>query len=320
MSSKKLNWGIVSTGRIALQFASDLPHVENANLYGVAARSIDKAESFAQQLGVAKTYNSYQAMFDDPKIDVVYIGTPHTLHFEQTVAALKAGKHVLCEKPITTSSEQSQKLASLAKDKGLVLMEAMWTYFLPAILEVKKWVDEGRIGKVLHLKAEFGYPIKYDPSIREYDAELAGGCLLDMGIYPIAMAGLFLGYDDVDWQVDAHLAPNGVDDDVIYHAKFGEAKASLHSSFRCKLMNYLEVIGDKGTISVKDYWRADSATLFDIETVVEKFEDSRATLGFEFEAFALGQAILAKKGEVSEMPHSVSYWLQQQMEKIKAKF
>ena len=273
MEKRKLNWGIVSTGRIAQQFASDLPSVENATLYGVAARSIDNASSFAEQYGVEKVFDSYQAMFDDPNIDVVYIGTPHTLHFEQTVAALNAGKHVLCEKPITISSEQSQQLALLAKEKGLVLMEAMWTYFLPAIKQVKAWVDGGRVGEVLHVKAEFGYPIEYNPNIREYDANLAGGSLLDMGIYPIAMAGLFLGYQDVEWQVDAHLAPNGVDDDVIYHAHFGKAKASLHSSFRCKLMNYLEVIGDKGTISVKDYWRAYSATLFDIEEPIEKFAD-----------------------------------------------
>ncbi|NMP32845.1 Gfo/Idh/MocA family oxidoreductase [Thalassotalea sp. M1531] len=316
----KLNWGIVSTGRIAEQFASDMAFVSNGKMLAVAARKLEDAEEFASRFEIERAYASYQAMFDDPDIDVVYIGTPHTLHFDQARDAILAGKHVLCEKPVTISSAQCQELSKLAKSQGVFLMEAMWTYFLPAIQQAKRWVDAGRIGNLKHVKADFGYPMPYSPETRVYNKALAGGCLLDMGIYPIAIAGYFLNNVNADWYVSAEFAPNGVENDVIMLADFGGKKATLATSFQCKLNNYAYIIGDKGYIAIHDFWRAKDCSLYILEEEVEHFEDSRDSIGLNYEAQAVAEDIFAGKLESDVVTHGKSLWLQTQMENVKSLF
>ncbi len=313
-----IKWGIVSTGRICDQFTQDLAYVDHAQVLGVAARHLNDAQAFAKKHNIDRAYQGYQALFDDPDIDVVYIGTPHTFHFQHAVDAIKAGKHVLCEKPITINSSQMLELKSLAKSQGVFLMEAMWTFFLPALKQAKSWVDQGRIGKVLHVKADFGYPMPYVENSREYSKSLAGGCLLDMGIYPIAIAGLILDEQSPEvWQVNSHLAPNGVEDDVIMLANIGNAIVSLATSFRCKLHNYAYLIGDKGYIEIPDFWRASRCDLYQLEKKVDSFDEQRKSLGFNYEAQAVTNAILNGELESDVMPHRSSLWLQAQMEAIK---
>ena len=315
---QKLSWGIVSTGRIAEQFVSDMPAVNNSQVLAVAARDINNAKAFANKHCIERAYGSYQELFEDPDIDVVYIATPHTFHFQHSKAAITAGKHVLCEKPFTVNSEQCQQLTMLAKAKGVYLMEAMWTYFLPAINKAKSWVEQGRIGEIKHIKADFGYPIAYDENLREYDKKLAGGCLLEMGIYPIAIASYFLNTTADYWHVNAGLALNGVEDDVIMLAEFGKVKATLATSFQCKLNNYAYIIGDMGYIAIHDFWRANSCSLFVLDEEVDRFEDDRKTFGFNYEAQAMIDDILAGELESKVVPHSRSLWLQKQMERVKA--
>lgn len=320
MKSNKLQWGIVSTGRIAEQFCQDMAFVDNGELAAVGARNLDNAKSFARKYNIAKAYQGYQTMFDDPEIDVVYIATPHNIHYQNVYDALMAGKSVLCEKPITISSEESKQLSALAQEKGLFLMEAMWTYFLPAIVKAKQWIEQGRIGKIKHVKADFGYPLPYDGERREYDAELAGGCLLEMGIYPLAIAKYFVDTPMKNPQVKAHLAPNGVENDVIVLADAGDVMLTLATSFQCKLQNWAYIIGEEGYIAIPNFWRADQCSLFKLDARIDHFDDGRSSLGFSYEAQAVGQAIKNKQIEHSVMPHRLSYLLQQQMEEIKALF
>ena len=321
MSNQKiLHWGIVSTGRIAQQFCQDMAAVNNGKLAAVAARNIDDAECFAKKYNIDKAYQGYQALFDDPDIDVVYVATPHNFHYQNVHDALMAGKSVLCEKPITISSEESKKLSALAKAQGLFLMEAMWTYFLPAIQQAKQWVDEGRIGKVKHIKADFGYPMPYEPEARTYNAELAGGCLLDMGIYTLAISSYFVEQPMSNLLVKSHLAPTGVDDDVVILADAGDVKLTLATSFQCKLQNWAYIIGEDGYIAIPNFWRADQCTLFKLDEQEDHYSDGRNTLGFNYEAQAVGDAIISNQLEHPTMPHSVSYLLQQQMEEIKKHF
>jgi len=317
---KILRWGIVSTGRIAQQFCQDMAFVTNGKLAAVAARNIDDAQTFADKYGIEKAYQGYQAMFNDPDIDIVYIATPHSFHYQNAYDALMAGKSVLCEKPITISSEESKKLAALAKGQGLFLMEAMWTYFLPAIQQAKKWLDEGLIGKVKHIKADFGYPMPYNSEAREYKAEFAGGCLLDMGIYPLAIANYFIESPMSNLLVKSHLAPNGVDDDVIILADAGDVKLTLATSFQCKLQNWAYIIGENGYIAIPNFWRADQCTLYKLDEQIDHFSDNRETIGFNYEAQAVGQAIHEQRIQHPIMPHSISLLLQQQMEMIKQLF
>jgi len=317
---KQLNWGIVSTGVIAEQFCHDMKYVTNGRLLAVAARQLTDAQLFAKKHNIEKAFQSYQQLFDDPEIDVVYIATPHNLHFQHSYDALMAGKSVLCEKPFTVSSSECQQLQILAKEKNLFLMEAMWTYFLPAIKKAKQWVEDGRIGKIKHIKADFGYPLPYDPERREWSAELAGGCLLEMGIYPIAIAQFFLRKPLESFMVNAQMAPNGVEKDVIIMAEVDDVRLTLATSFQCKLQNWAYIIGEEGYIAIPNFWRADKCSLYQLDEQIDHFSDARQSLGFNFEAEAVGEAILNNQVEHPQMPLELSCSLQLQMEQLKAKF
>ena len=320
MQKSKIRWGIISTGRIAQQFCQDMSFVENGELVAVGARDLVDANAFAKTFGIPNAYEGYQSVYDDPDVDIVYIATPHNFHVDNVRDALNAGKSVLCEKPIAISSEESKLLIDLANHKQLFLMEAMWTYFLPAIIKAKQWVDEGRIGKIKHVKADFGYPMPYQLESREYRADLAGGCLLDMGIYPLALAHYFTNDVINNLIVKADFAPNGVEDDLIMLADAGDIKLTLATSFQCKLQNIAVIIGDKGHIVIPDFWRANSCELYHSDDLVDRYCDNRESLGLNYEAYAAGEALQANKLEHENMPHKVSQLLQEQMEDIKQSY
>lgn len=317
---KKIKWGVVGCGRIAEQFCQDLAFTNNGELYAVAARNGSHARTFAEQYGASKAYEGYQSLFADKDVDVVYIATPHNFHFKNASDAIKAGKHVLCEKPITISSLECQQLFDLAQQHNVFLMEAMWTYFLPAMQKAKAWIAAGEIGDIKHLKVDFGYPIKFDPNGREYNPELAGGCLLDMGIYPLAISNFFLEQDLDDLHVRANIRECGVEDDVTILAKSGSVSVNLATSFQCRLSNHAYIIGDKGYISIPDAFRAYECSLFKLDDLVEHYSDGRDSKGYEFEAQAVANLVLGGHTESDIMSHSQSLLLQSQMERIKALF
>lgn len=314
----QLNWGIVSAGRIAALFCQDLVHSTHSHLYAVAARKQADADRFAEQHQIEKAYQGYQTLFDDPKVDIVYIATPHNFHFQQTYAALMAGKHVLCEKPMTVTLDECQILTTLAKSKGLLLMEAMWTYFLPAIQQAKLWLDEGRIGQLKHVKVDFGYPIPFNAQGREYNPQLAGGCLLDMGIYPLAIADYFLTSDINNLYVQANVCETGVEDDVIIIGKSDDVMVSLATSFQCRLSNNAYLIGDKGYIVIPDAFRASQCHLYHLDDLVDSFTDKRQTLGYNFEADEACKLILRGDIESQVVTHNRSLLFQSQLARVKA--
>ena len=256
----KVRWGIVSTARITHQFVQDLEFVPNGEAVAVSSRSRESADAFSRQYGIPRAYPDYARMLEDPDVDAVYIATPHTLHYRNTLDAIAARKHVLCEKPFTVGVDESRRLFHLAEQSSVFVMEAMWTYFLPAIRKAQEWIGEGRIGRVRQVKADFGYPLlPFGANRREYDAELGGGCLLEMGIYPVAIAWLFLQQDPDDIQVIARKAPNGVEDDVQMLFNYGDnengCSATLGTSFRSKLQNWTYIIGEEAYIAIPDFWR-----------------------------------------------------------------
>lgn len=283
MNNKTVRWGIVTTGRITHTFIKDIALVNNAEVVAVAARSGANAKIFAETYGIPNAYEGYDKLFSDPNVDAVYIASPHTLHIQQAVSALQAGKHVLCEKPVTTSVNDLNLLISIAKQNNCFFMEAMWTYFLPAIQRAQRWVEEGRIGKLLHVRADFGYPIEYDSNRREYDYELAGGCLYEMGIYPIALNYLFHKAFVQPTITKYSHAPNGAEDDVVWHIDYGDSHASLHTSFKAKLPNVAHIIGTEGHIVIDEFFRTKQATLFVLDDEVDSFTDNRLGSGFEFQ-------------------------------------
>jgi len=317
---KKIRWGIVSAGNIANTFASDIHHVPNAHVGAVAARNLASATEFAGKHGIANAYQGYDQLFADPDIDAIYVATPHTLHLRNSVDALDTGKAVLCEKPITTSAAECRVLLDAAAKADCYLMEAMWTWFLPAIRKAREWVDAGRIGELRHIKADFGYPVPYVPDSRQYDATLAGGCLLDMGIYPIAIARYFAQQAPKDIEVISHLAANRVDDDVVMLFNYDDLVASLATSYRCKLQNTAYIIGADGYISIPNFWRANECHLFVLDERVDTFVDDRSGSGFEFQIAAVSDDILQGRKESAVVTHAASLGFQQDMDRVREKF
>ena len=316
----EVRWAIVSAGNVAGTFARDIAFADNARVDAVAARRGDAAEKFAVTHGISRAYEGYKHLFADPEIDAVYVATPHTLHLENALAALSAGKAVLCEKPVTTNAADFNKMRAAAARADRYLMEAMWTWFLPAVITAKAWVEAGRIGKLRHVKAEFGYPIPYHPQARQYNAALAGGCLLDMGIYTVAIARLFTGQSPGTIEVISGFAPNGVDDDVVMLFDYGDSVATLATSFRCKLQNAAYIIGTEGYIELPDFFRASECSLYGLEDRVDRFVDDRRGSGFEFEISAASDDILRGRRESTVVTHAASAAFQEDMDRVRSRF
>ena len=317
---KKVRWGLVSAGRIANTFAADVAHASNAEVVAVAARNLADARTFAGKYGIPTAYEGYEALFADEKIDAVYVSTPHTLHLPHSVAALRAGKSVLCEKPLTTSADECRRLLAVAAETGGYLMEAMWTWFLPAICEAKAWFDAGRIGELRHIRADFGYPKVYDPDSRLFNPALAGGCLLDMGVYPVAIARLFAGAAPIHVHATSRHAPNGVDDDVAMTFDYGRCVAALATSFRCKLPNTACIIGSEGYIEIPHFWSARECRLVVMHEVVDSFCDDRRGSGFEFQIAAASDDILNGRNASAIVTHAASLGFQEDMDRVRATF
>ena len=317
---ERVRWGIMGAGRIAHTFAQDMPASASGVVQAVAARSGDDADTFAESYSIPTAHAGYEALFQDPNVDAVYVATPHTLHLQHAADALSASKAVLCEKPLTTSAAECQQLMQVADSASNYLMEAMWTWFLPAIVKAKQWVTEGRLGRLVQLKADFGYPQVYAPDKREYDIKLAGGCLLEMGIYPVALAALFTEQDPVSIEIVERHAPNGVEDDVVATFAYDEMVATLATSFRAKLPNWAYIIGEEAYIAIPDFWRASECQLWVLDDMVDRFSDGRTTHGFDYQIDAVNRDLLAGRRQSETLPLSTSLRFQQHMDRMRARF
>jgi len=317
---KKIKWGIIGPGTIAKEFAHDFKFCKYAELAAVASSNMERATQFAKEYNIPKAYDSYKKLYNDSGVDAIYVATPHNFHFKQSAGALRAGKAVLCEKPLTINLNETLELVDIAKSTGNYLMEGMWTYFLPAIRKAKEWVDTGKIGKVMHVKADFGYPFPYDPKHRTFNPKLAGGAMLDIGIYCIAMAHLFINEEPQNTSVICRKAPTGVDADVSMLFEYKNAVASLTTSMLCKLNNWTYIIGEKAYIAIPDFWRAKECYLYEGDELIEHFIDPRKGFGFNFETDAMSLDLLNGEKESKIMPHSNSIKFQKYIAAVMQKF
>lgn len=316
----KIRWGIVGAGRIAHTFARDMTATANGMVQAVAARSGASASAFASEYGVPTAHEGYQALYDDADVDAVYVATPHTYHLQNASDALRAGKAVLCEKPITINAAECRQLIEVAHETSGYLMEAMWTWFLPAVRTAKEWVDAGRIGSIVQIQSDFGYPQMYAPDKREYNAELAGGCLLEMGVYPVALTALFADSDPDGISVVARFAPNGVDDDVVATLDYKDFVATIGTSYRAKLRNWAYIIGDEGYVAIPDFWRASQCQQWVLDDLVDSFDDGRETNGFNFQIDAVCSDLAAGRTESLVVPLAASLRFQEHMDRIRSEF
>nr|WP_314542049.1 Gfo/Idh/MocA family oxidoreductase [uncultured Massilia sp.] len=259
--SAQVRWGILGTGKIAKAFATALQDTPDAVLAGVGSRTLDGAQAFAAQFG-GTAYGSYEALVQADDVDLVYVGTPHPMHYENVRMALEAGKGVLCEKAFTVNRRQAEELVALACDKKLFLMEAMWTRFLPAFAEVRRIVASGEIGTVRQVSADFGFKADVGPEHRLFNPELGGGALLDLGIYPLSIAAALQG-PVTGVLAQADLGPTGVDEQtalVLHHENGG--MSVLSCSLRARLSSELTVAGERGHVRMNTmFHRARSVTV-----------------------------------------------------------
>ena len=215
---KTIRWAILAPGMIAEKFAEGLKAVKDAELVAVASRSASRACEFAHKFNVERHYDSYEALANDPNIDIVYIASPHPFHLEQALLCLENGKSVLCEKPITINQNQLTRMIDSATRKDVFLMEAMVPRFLPSLLELKKWIDSGKIGKIRMIKADFSFslhgivPEEEMPMDRHYNLELGGGGLLDVGVYVLNFSSMMMGEMPIEITGMSQIGETGVDE------------------------------------------------------------------------------------------------------------
>ena len=264
--NKQLRWAVLGTGVIANQMAQALRSM-GRTLDAVGNRTYDKAVAFAEKYGVSKVYTDYNDMFTDPDIDVIYITTPHNTHMGFLEQALSNGKHVLCEKSITLNSEELDRAVSLAREHGVVLAEAMTIYHMPLYRELRERVASGALGRVNLIQLNFGSYKVYDMNNRFFNPRLAGGAMLDIGVYAFSLARLFLDSNPDQVSSFVRKAPTGVDESAAIamanpQGQLVTAALSLHS----KQPKRAVISCEKGYIEIMEYPRADEAVIVDAET------------------------------------------------------
>lgn len=304
---KTIRWGILAPGRIATKFATGLSTLPDAKIQAVASRSLEKAQAFAETFGIPQVYDDYQQLAEDPEVDIIYIATPHPFHHENVLRCLDAGKAVLCEKPIGVNLQQAEEMVAKAQEKGVFLMEAMWTRFLPSWFSIRSWIENGLIGEVRQLYADFGFQGSDDPDHRVLNPELAGGALLDVGIYPVALAYMLFGEEPTHISSFADLGKTGVDEQAAYLFGYSGGRfAMLSGANQVFSPRQASIVGTKGIITVPLFWRAREATLQLTDQEPEHYTFEFESTGLQYQAKAVMEAMREGKTQTELMPWSES--------------
>ena len=294
---KTINWGIIGLGNIANKFAQDLLTIPDAKLHAVASRSQEKADNFASKYKATKAYNSYEALAQDPNIDAVYIATPHALHKENTLLCLEHGIAVLCEKPFAMDTYQVDEMIAKAQEKNVLLMEALWTYFLPHYQFVLGELKNETYGKLLKVEADFGFHRDFDNNARLFNKSLGGGSLLDIGIYPIFAALSTLGIPET-MKADATFFENGADStcNMVFEYKNGETahlKSTLLKATPTEAIFHCE----GGTITINTMFHMPTTVTVKANEKEERLDFNYKTIGYNYEAIHFNDLIRNGKKE-----------------------
>lgn len=276
---------------------------EDIELYAVAARDIRRAEEFAGQYGIPKAYGSYGDLVKDPLVNLVYIATPHSFHFEHAKLCLEHKKAVLCEKPFTVNREQAHELFGIAEKNNVFITEAIWTRYMPSRRIIDDIIKSGVLGEIYSVQANLGYPIKDVKRMR--DPELAGGALLDLGVYALNFAMMVLGEEIKEIKGHCMFSPEGVD---FAHslALFweGDKMASLHATMLTPTDRMGYVYGEKGYLAVTNINNPEKIERFDMEhRLAETYEIPPQISGYEYEVLACYEALKNGQTECPQMPH-----------------
>lgn len=292
---KKLKWGILGPGNIARDFAQALNRV-NGEVYAVASRNKERAEKFARENNVKKAYGSYDEIIKDKDIDVVYIATPHSNHYEYIIKSLNNNKHVLCEKAITVNERELEEALKIAREKNLVLEEAMTLFHMPLYEKVIKKINNEDLGKVNMVQVSFGSFKEYDENNRFFNLDLAGGALLDIGTYALSFARYFLSSMPEEILSTVKKAKTGVDEEsgIILKTKEDEI-ATISLAFRSKMPKRGIVSCDNGFITIDNFPRANKATINYLDGTVEVIECGEEDKALDYEVIFMESRINGNK-------------------------
>jgi dihydrodiol dehydrogenase / D-xylose 1-dehydrogenase (NADP) len=316
----KIRWGILGTGAIAKQFAKGLSALPDAELTAVGSRTAASAEAFGNEFNVKHRHSSYAGLASDVDVDVIYVATPHPMHASNTKLCLDARKHVLCEKPFTVNAFEAREIVASAREKKLFLMEAMWTRFIPVIVRVRQWIKEGAIGKPRMVLADFGFRASVDDTSRLLDPALAGGGLLDVGIYPISFACMIFGQLPVTVTGQAEIGKTGVDEQAGILLKFPDSQlAVLSCAVRTETPQSAHILGENGSITIHaPFWKATTATLTPADGESMTVELPLSGNGYNYQAEEVMRCIRSGKLESEIMPLDESIALMKVMDDLRS--
>lgn len=327
--TQNIRWGILSTARIAHKLADAVQITEGCDLVAIGSRSQESAHAFGDKYNIPHRHSSYEALVADPDVDVIYVATPHPFHMEGAMLAINAGKAVLVEKPFTMNAPEAQRVIEAARAKGVFLMEAMWTRFLPSIARTRELIQSGAIGEPRLVQVDFGFFAPYDPKDRLFAPELGGGALLDVGVYTTSFVSMILGRPE-RIKSFARLGETGVDEENITIMQYPNgAMASMFSGTRLATPQEATICGTDGTLRVnRHFYRGDTLTLFPRDSGGRGIDASETRIiteqtdpnGFVYQVQEVNACLRAGKLESSVMSLDETLTIMETLDRIAARW
>ena len=319
MAVSPLRWGILGTGGIAQTFASDLGLTDSGVVSAVGSRSQGSADRFADQFDIPGRHPSYESLVADPDVDVVYVATPHPMHRDNAILALRAGKPVLVEKPFAMNAAEAAEIVEVARATGLFAMEAMWTRFLPHIADVRNWLAQSALGEIVTVTADHGQWFAEDAGFRLFAPELGGGALLDLGVYPVSFASMVLGAPS---RIAAIIDPAFTGVDAQTSMVFGYdtgAHAVLTCTLRAKSPTRAAIVGTEARIEIDgDFYAPAAVTLIPREGEPTRVPSNHEGRGLRHQADEVARRLAAGELESPLMPLDETISIMQTMDQILA--
>ena len=317
---KKYHIGIMGAGNIAGVMADTIIKMKNVKLYAIASRQQVKADVFAGKYGCKKAYGSYEELVKDKKVDLIYIATPHSEHYENAKLCIQHGKPVLCEKAFTANASQAQELIQLSQEKKVFLAEAIWTRYMPMLTTIREVLGSGVIGEPKTLTANLGYVIDGVPRLQ--DPALAGGALLDVGVYPLNFAVMILGDNIKKIDGTCTYTQTGVDEQNSFTLEYHDGKMAVLNSSIVSLSDRKGVIyGTKGFAVIENINNFESIAVYDSSyKKVAFYKRPKQISGYEYEVEAAIKAISTGEIECPQMPHSETIKMMKLMDSLRAQW
>jgi predicted dehydrogenase len=316
--NKKYKWGILAPGKMSAKFAKGLILLENVELYAVGSRDLKRSKQFAEENGFKKYYGSYEELVADPELEVVYIASPHSYHYEHTMLCLKNKKAVICEKAFALNSREVEAMIAEAARQKVFLMEALWPPFQPIYKKTKEILLGGKPGKIVHLDARFSFQAPYNPTDRKFNLALGGGSLLDIGIYPVIDALYFMGVPD-EVIAKASFTETGSEDSLSIIFGYNDGRmATLYSSFRTAAGIGCDLLCENGNL----FFSRGRDMSQRLNVAVNGKENKEYSLlpdgmGYQFEAMEVMKCLDEGKLESDVVPLSFSRELMNTLDRIR---